>query len=141
MLALWAGASSESLSLQKDHMLGSLTTDFASLCQTALGVVGSGCLSPNFPWCDGPSVAGEFFEVVQPGGWFVNSHWSLLPTMQAEIEHLFIYLFFFIHLFIVHTLFGPFLTLAPALSLSLPPPSLPDRTCSTLFSSFVEEQT
>jgi hypothetical protein len=39
----------------------------------------------------------------------------------------------------VHTLFGPFL---PTALLPLPaPPSLPCRTCSALFSNFVEEKT
>jgi hypothetical protein len=50
--------------------------------------------------------------------------------------------FFFFLLFIyshVHTLFGSFLLLAPASTLSPHPPSLPGRTCSALFSSSVEE--
>jgi hypothetical protein len=38
-------------------------------------------------------------------------------------------------------LFGPFLSPAPAPSLSFPCPSLPGRICSALFSNFVEEKT
>jgi hypothetical protein len=41
----------------------------------------------------------------------------------------------------VHTFFGPFLPPAPcAFPLSPHNPSLPGRTCSALFSNFVEEK-
>jgi hypothetical protein len=49
---------------------------------------------------------------------------------------------FLFYLFIysyVHTLFGPFLP--PHSTLSLPLPLFPGRTCSGLFSNFVEEKT
>jgi hypothetical protein len=54
--------------------------------------------------------------------------------------HDIIYLSLFIYSY-VHTLFGPFLPLALHPLLLPPPPSLPGRTCSVLFSSFVEEKT
>jgi hypothetical protein len=48
--------------------------------------VGSGCLSPGFPWCDGPSGVGGISKMVLPGWWFVSNCWSLLPTGQVAIE-------------------------------------------------------
>jgi hypothetical protein len=47
-------------------MLGCVTMDVAPPYQTALGGVGSGCLSPSFPWWDGPSGASR--DVVIPQG-------------------------------------------------------------------------
>jgi hypothetical protein len=48
------------------------------------------------------------------------------------------FLFIYSH---VHTLFGSFLSPGPISSLSPHTLSLPDRTCSALFSSIVEEKT
>jgi hypothetical protein len=51
-------------------------------------------------------------------------------------------LFLFIHLFIcAYIVWATSLPCAPPLPSSLPLPSLPGRTCSTLFSNFVEEKT
>jgi hypothetical protein len=51
-----------------------------------------------------------------------------------------VYLFIYSY---VHTLFRPFLPHTPPSTPSFfpPPPSLPGRTCSALFSNFVEEKT
>jgi hypothetical protein len=56
----------------------------------------------------------------------------LVDLLLGFFYCLFIYLY-------VHTLFGP--SLLPVPSLSPPPPSLPGRTCSVFFTSFVEEKT
>jgi hypothetical protein len=51
---------------------------------------------------------------------------------------------FLVYLFIysyIHTLFGPSILYPPTSSLFPPPPSLPGRTFSALFSNFVEEET
>jgi hypothetical protein len=82
---LLTGSFSISLSFLKVGMLACLVMDVAPLCQIALGGVSSGWLSPVFPWYDGPSGAGRISEVL-PGGWFVSSHWSLLPIGQVAIE-------------------------------------------------------
>jgi hypothetical protein len=44
-----------------------------TLCQTALGEVGSGCLNPVLSWCAGLSGVGGISEVVWPRAWFVSS--------------------------------------------------------------------
>jgi hypothetical protein len=59
----------------------------------------------------------------------------LCSTLGAKSFSYFL-LFIYLH---VHTLFGSFLPLAPALTLFPPPPSLAGRTCSALFSSSVEQ--
>jgi hypothetical protein len=56
----------------------------------------------------------------------------LYTTRKCLSPYVFYCLFIYSH---VHTLFGPTLPSAT------PPPSLPDRTCSALFSNFVEEKT
>jgi hypothetical protein len=67
----------------------------------------------------------------------------LSPFKCVVLEALFFFFFAFLKFIysFVHTLFGPFLPPDP-FSLSLPlTPSLPGRTCSALFSNFVEEKT
>jgi hypothetical protein len=62
------------------------------------------------------------------------------PCFAAIIRGAIFFFYFlkFIYSY-VHKLFGPFVPPAPY-PLSLPPhPSLPERTCSALFSNFVEE--
>jgi hypothetical protein len=60
-----------------------------------------------------------------------------LPSLREHILFLF---FLFIYSY-VHTLFGPFLPLTHHPLLLPSPTLLPDRTCSALSSSFVEEKT
>jgi hypothetical protein len=58
-------------------------------------------------------------------------------VLRAEYACHFFLLFIYSY---VHTL-GHFSPLPPIPSLSLPPPSIPGRTCSALFSNFVDEKT
>jgi hypothetical protein len=60
---------------------------------------------------------------------------NLIYSLNIGFEY---FLFIYSH---VHTLFGPFLPLPTALSLSPQTPLLPGRTCSVLISNFVEEKT
>jgi hypothetical protein len=61
------------------------------------------------------------------------SSFFIFTGICFEFFYLFIYSY-------VHTLFGPFLPLAPrALPLSPPTPLLPGKTCSALFSNFLGE--
>jgi hypothetical protein len=54
--------------------------------------------------------------------------------LRLDFFYLFIYSY-------VHTLFEPFLPPAPCSLPVPPPPLLPGRSCSALFSNFVEEKT
>jgi hypothetical protein len=55
------------LSLLKIGMLDFMAMGVSPPYCTALGRIGSGCLSPGFPWWDRPSGAGKFSEVVLQG--------------------------------------------------------------------------
>jgi hypothetical protein len=58
-----------------------VVTDIVPYCQTALGTIGSGYLSPGLPLSDGLSGVGRMSEVVQTGGRLVCEQWlSPLPT-------------------------------------------------------------
>jgi hypothetical protein len=67
-------------------MLGCVAMDAASLCRTAQWGVSLEFLSLVFPWSVGLSGAGKISEVVSSEGWFVSSHWSLVPTGQVAIK-------------------------------------------------------
>jgi hypothetical protein len=59
---------------------------------------------------------------------------------NIKLKNIFLFFSLFIYSY-VHTLFGPFLP-PDICPLPLAPlPSLPGRTCSALFSNFVEEKT
>jgi hypothetical protein len=65
---------------------------------------------------------------------------DILPVLLYKNEYRIFFLLLFIYSY-VHTLFGPFLFLSSASSLSNPTPLLPGRTYSALFSNFVEKKT
>jgi hypothetical protein len=86
VLVLLTGAFSVSLSLLKVGTLGYVAMDVAALCWTVQLGVGSGFLSPVFPWCGRPVWSRWISGVLSPGGCFVSSCWSLLPTGKVATK-------------------------------------------------------